>query len=265
MFDDGSSRAAFERYPADGPDVFTDEAALLEACSIPVHVIDGEPDNIKVTLPADLARAAAVLQVSRGRMRTGSATTAIRRPGAPLVLGGVRIEGAPWLHGHSDGDVALHAVCDALLAQRVLATSAASSRRSRDAGRHRQHRPPGGCRWRVGAAGLRPASVDLTIVAGRPKLGSRLDAMRDVLAAALGPTRPASTSRRRPGTSMAWRALAGASRARHRGAGGGPMTIQLHDTLSDDVRPFAPLDGARARIYSCGPTVYGPAHIGNFR
>ena len=43
------------------------------------------------------------------------------------------------------------------------------------------------------------------------------------------------------------------------------MTIRLHDTLSDDVRPFAPLDGARARIYSCGPTVYGPAHIGNFR
>ena len=43
------------------------------------------------------------------------------------------------------------------------------------------------------------------------------------------------------------------------------MTIQLHDTLSDDVRPFASLDGERARIYSCGPTVYGPAHIGNFR
>ena len=43
------------------------------------------------------------------------------------------------------------------------------------------------------------------------------------------------------------------------------MTIQLHDTLSDDVRPFVPLDGERARIYSCGPTVYGPAHIGNFR
>jgi cysteinyl-tRNA synthetase len=43
------------------------------------------------------------------------------------------------------------------------------------------------------------------------------------------------------------------------------MTIQLHDTLSDDVRSFAPLDGERARIYSCGPTVYGAAHIGNFR
>jgi cysteinyl-tRNA synthetase len=43
------------------------------------------------------------------------------------------------------------------------------------------------------------------------------------------------------------------------------MTIRLHDTLTGETRPFAPLDGARARIYSCGPTVYGPAHIGNFR
>ena len=43
------------------------------------------------------------------------------------------------------------------------------------------------------------------------------------------------------------------------------MTVRLHDTLTDEVRPFAPLDGERARIYSCGPTVYGPAHIGNFR
>jgi cysteinyl-tRNA synthetase len=43
------------------------------------------------------------------------------------------------------------------------------------------------------------------------------------------------------------------------------VTIRLHDTLSGQVRPFEPLDGERARIYSCGPTVYGPAHIGNFR
>jgi cysteinyl-tRNA synthetase len=43
------------------------------------------------------------------------------------------------------------------------------------------------------------------------------------------------------------------------------VTIRLHDTLSGEIRPFAPLDGERARIYSCGPTVYGPAHIGNFR
>jgi cysteinyl-tRNA synthetase len=41
--------------------------------------------------------------------------------------------------------------------------------------------------------------------------------------------------------------------------------IRLHDTLSGETRPLVPLDGETVRIYSCGPTVYGPAHIGNFR
>ena len=43
------------------------------------------------------------------------------------------------------------------------------------------------------------------------------------------------------------------------------MTLRLHDTLTGETRPLAPLDGETVRIYSCGPTVYGPAHIGNFR
>jgi cysteinyl-tRNA synthetase len=43
------------------------------------------------------------------------------------------------------------------------------------------------------------------------------------------------------------------------------MTIRLHDTLSGETRPFVPLRPDRIGIYSCGPTVYGPAHIGNFR
>ena len=43
------------------------------------------------------------------------------------------------------------------------------------------------------------------------------------------------------------------------------MTTRLHDTLSGETRPFVPLEAGHARVYSCGPTVYGPAHIGNFR
>jgi cysteinyl-tRNA synthetase len=43
------------------------------------------------------------------------------------------------------------------------------------------------------------------------------------------------------------------------------MTIRLHDTLSGSVRPLEPLAPDHVRIYSCGPTVYGPAHVGNFR
>jgi cysteinyl-tRNA synthetase len=43
------------------------------------------------------------------------------------------------------------------------------------------------------------------------------------------------------------------------------MTIHLHDTLSGELRPLEPLDPGHVRVYSCGPTVYGPAHVGNFR
>jgi cysteinyl-tRNA synthetase len=43
------------------------------------------------------------------------------------------------------------------------------------------------------------------------------------------------------------------------------MTIRLHDTLSGETRPLEPLEPGHVRIYSCGPTVYGPTHIGNFR
>jgi len=181
-------RAAFERFAADGAATFTDEAALLEACSIPVHVIDGDPGNVKVTLPADLARAEAALGARGAMTRTGIGHDSHPfGPGVPLVLGGVPIEGAPRLHGHSDGDVALHAVCDALLGAAGLG----------DLGRLFPAGPgtPEGIasgalleevQRRVAAAGWRPVSVDLTIVAARPRLGSRLDAIRDAIAAALG-------------------------------------------------------------------------------
>jgi len=43
------------------------------------------------------------------------------------------------------------------------------------------------------------------------------------------------------------------------------VTIQLHDTLSGSLRPLVPLEPGHVRVYSCGPTVYGPAHVGNFR
>jgi 2-C-methyl-D-erythritol 2,4-cyclodiphosphate synthase len=99
----------------------------------------------------------------------------------------VAIASAPRLHGHSDGDVALHAVCDALLGAAGLGDlgrlfpagpatpeGIASSELLREVLR------------RVDDAGWRPASVDLTIVAARPKLGSVLDKIRGTLAAAMG-------------------------------------------------------------------------------
>ena len=108
-------REAYRRFPADGPDTFTDEAALLEACSIAVHVVPGDPGNLKVTLPGDLRRVATALGAPRP-VRTGIGHDSHPfGPGGPLHLGGLEIAGAPALAGHSDGDVVLHAVADALL------------------------------------------------------------------------------------------------------------------------------------------------------
>jgi 2-C-methyl-D-erythritol 4-phosphate cytidylyltransferase / 2-C-methyl-D-erythritol 2,4-cyclodiphosphate synthase len=185
---------AYERFPASGPEIWTDEAALLEACRIPVHAIPGEPDNLKVTVAADLARAEAVLLgSSAGRVGIGQDRHPFG-PGEPLVLGGLEFAGAPRLHGHSDGDVVLHAIADALLGAagqgdlgRLFPADArtprgiASSQLLAEVVR------------RLAADGLRPGRVDVTIVAARPRLAGRLDEMRDRLAALLD-VRPEAVS-----------------------------------------------------------------------
>jgi 2-C-methyl-D-erythritol 4-phosphate cytidylyltransferase / 2-C-methyl-D-erythritol 2,4-cyclodiphosphate synthase len=188
----GILRAAFERYPAAGPDAWTDEAALLEACRIPVHAVPGDPRNFKVTTPTDLDRIEAVLLGGGGaahdstRIGSGSDSHPFG-PGTPLVLGGIEIAGGYRLHGHSDGDVALHAVADALLGAAGLG----------DLGRlfPADARTPKGIASselvatvvkRVAAAGFRPTSIDLTIVAARPRLARHLDPMRDAIATLVG-------------------------------------------------------------------------------
>ena len=182
---------AYATFPPDGPPTFTDEAALLEACRIPVHAVPGDPLNIKVTVPEDLGRAEAVLagpgEPAAGRIRVGFGTDGHPfGPGEPLALGGIEIEAAPRLHGHSDGDVALHAVADALLGACGLGDlgrqfPAGPATRAGIASRELL----GAVLERVEAAGYRPTSVDLTIVASRPHLGGRLDEMRAAIAALL--------------------------------------------------------------------------------
>jgi 2-C-methyl-D-erythritol 2,4-cyclodiphosphate synthase len=94
-------------------------------------------------------------------------------PGRPLALGGVEMPSAPRLHGHSDGDVALHAIADAILGAAGLG----------DLGRAfpADDRTPRGIASselllrvveNVAGAGLRPVGVDLTIVGARPRLGT---------------------------------------------------------------------------------------------
>ena len=180
-------RKALAERPADGPETWTDEAALLEACNIAVHAIPGEPSNLKVTLPEDMGRVETALR-GAGRPRIGFGQDRHPfGPGEPLVLAGVVIPGAPRLLGHSDGDVALHAVADALLGAAGLGDLGrlfpADERTARGIASHELLAE---VLRRLAAAGLRPLTVDLTIAAGRPRLGDRLDQMRDRLAELLG-------------------------------------------------------------------------------
>jgi 2-C-methyl-D-erythritol 2,4-cyclodiphosphate synthase len=107
-------------------------------------------------------------------------------PGAPLALGGVLIEGAPRLHGHSDGDVALHAIADALLGAAGLGDLG----RLFPAGPATPRGIPsremlGAVTRQLAGAGWRPAAIDVTITAARPRLGGRLEAMREAIATTL--------------------------------------------------------------------------------
>jgi 2-C-methyl-D-erythritol 2,4-cyclodiphosphate synthase len=108
-------------------------------------------------------------------------------PGDGLWLGGIEIGGAPRLHGHSDGDAALHAVADALLGAAALGDlgqlypadertprGSASSSFVRDVVE------------RLARAGWRPATLDLTIRAARPRLAPHVPGMRDAIARLLG-------------------------------------------------------------------------------
>jgi 2-C-methyl-D-erythritol 4-phosphate cytidylyltransferase / 2-C-methyl-D-erythritol 2,4-cyclodiphosphate synthase len=180
-------RSAMARVPADGATELTDEAALLEVAGIAVRAVPGEADNRKITTPDDLSFAEARL-TGAGATRTGFGTDGHAfGPGSGLHLAGVEIAGAPRLHGHSDGDAALHAIAGALLGATALGDlgsiypadertprGIASADLLREVRRH------------LVDAGWRPVAVDLSIRAARPWLQSHLPAMRDAIATLLG-------------------------------------------------------------------------------
>lgn len=108
-------------------------------------------------------------------------------PDRPLVLGGVVIEGAPGLVGHSDADVLCHAVADALLGAAALG----------DLGTHFPDTDPAwkdassidllkSVREKLGASGHTPVSVDATVVLEQPRIAPFIEEMRTNVAAALG-------------------------------------------------------------------------------
>jgi 2-C-methyl-D-erythritol 4-phosphate cytidylyltransferase/2-C-methyl-D-erythritol 2,4-cyclodiphosphate synthase len=164
---------------------FTDDAGLVEASGRPVTCVPGEPGNVKVTVPADLARLAGA---TPGVPRVGHGYDVHRLvEGRPLVLGGVEVPFERGLLGHSDADVLLHALCDAILGAAGLG----------DLGRHFPDTDPAfaGADSRellsevarlAAGAGFRVCSADLTLVAQRPRLAAYLPEMARTIAEILG-------------------------------------------------------------------------------
>jgi 2-C-methyl-D-erythritol 4-phosphate cytidylyltransferase/2-C-methyl-D-erythritol 2,4-cyclodiphosphate synthase len=160
---------------------FTDDAALVEASGQKVVTIMGEPANIKVTMPDDLTR------FTFGVPRVGFGYDVHRLvPGRALILGGVSIPFELGLLGHSDADVALHALCDAILGAAALG----------DIGQRFPDTDPrylGISSLRLLADvvayvcehGFRVTSVDLTIVAQKPRLAEYLPIMVKAMAQVL--------------------------------------------------------------------------------
>lgn len=94
----------------------TDDASLVERLGEQVHIVDGSPENIKLTTPGDIAAGEKILKHRQSDLRIGNGFDVHAfAAGRKLVLGGVEIPAEKGLDGHSDADVLVHAIMDALL------------------------------------------------------------------------------------------------------------------------------------------------------
>ena len=170
--------ALLEAHRQAAPGAFSDDTALAEAAGLAIAVVPGDTRLEKVTEPGDAAR------LSAPDIRTGSGFDVHRLvPGDGVTLCGVRIAHDRTLAGHSDADVGMHALTDAILG--ALAED--------DIGRHF---PPGDAEWRgaaseiflahardmASARGGRILHCDVTLVCEAPRIGPHRDAMRAELA-----------------------------------------------------------------------------------
>ncbi len=180
----------------------TDDAGLLERAGMPVYLVEGSVENIKLTTPEDIAHGEAILR-ARGETGRGFDSTRLHQYEAPrigegydvhrlvegrrLILGGVDIPHSTGLLGHSDADVLTHAVMDALLGAAGLG----------DIGRHF---PDSDEAYRgadslallrhvaglLAQAGYAVGNVDATVAAQKPRLSPHIAQMRANLSGALG-------------------------------------------------------------------------------
>jgi 2-C-methyl-D-erythritol 4-phosphate cytidylyltransferase/2-C-methyl-D-erythritol 2,4-cyclodiphosphate synthase len=169
----------------------TDEAALAEQAGHAVRVVEGDPDNVKVTTARDMdaakerARAANQVRIS-GRVGVGYDLHRLVDK-RPLVLGGVTVPSDRGALGHSDADVVCHAATDAILGAASLG----------DIGRHFPDTDP---QWRnasslellgrvamlVRQQGFCVGNLDITVVLEQPKIGPYVERIREAVADAIG-------------------------------------------------------------------------------
>ena len=168
----------------------TDDAALAERMGIAVHLTEGDVENIKLTTPEDMLLARQVILKREGQkeekpmMRIGHGYDVHRLvENRKLILCGVEIPYALGLLGHSDADVALHALMDALLGAAALG----------DIGRHFPDTDPAYKGADSGKLldhvvtlleekGYTVGNVDVTIICQRPKLKDYIEQMRENVA-----------------------------------------------------------------------------------
>ncbi|KRC60656.1 2-C-methyl-D-erythritol 2,4-cyclodiphosphate synthase [Agromyces sp. Root81] len=180
----GFPRSSLDHAYATAHGEFTDDAALVASAGLIVDVVPGDVRAFKITVPADLHRAeqlaaeraaAATPAASAPRIGTGTDVHAFADDdGAPLWLAGLEWPGERGLSGHSDGDAAAHAICDALLAAAGLGDvgQVFGTADARFAGAHGEVFLAE-TRRLVEAAGWRVGNVTVQIVGNRPKLAPR--------------------------------------------------------------------------------------------
>jgi 2-C-methyl-D-erythritol 4-phosphate cytidylyltransferase/2-C-methyl-D-erythritol 2,4-cyclodiphosphate synthase len=179
---------AHRRAAAAGLQNFTDDAALAEWAGHRVATFEGEASNVKLTTSDDFVRAEALQMAVLGDVRTGNGYDVHAFvDGDHVMLGGVRIPHSRGVTGHSDADVVIHALVDAILG--ALAEG--------DIG---QHFPPSDPQWRgassdrflafacarVRKRGGIIAHLDATVVCEAPRVSPHRDAMRERIAAIAG-------------------------------------------------------------------------------
>jgi 2-C-methyl-D-erythritol 4-phosphate cytidylyltransferase/2-C-methyl-D-erythritol 2,4-cyclodiphosphate synthase len=177
-------RAAYESWTGSAP---TDETTVARAAGLSVAAVEGDAALEKITTPADFARAEEWL-AARLIPRTGIGFDVHAFAGeGPIIMGGIAIPHRRGLSGHSDADVVLHAITDALLGASGLG----------DIG---EHFPPSDPQWKGASSGLFLAHaarlirerggivdhIDCTVICEEPKVGPHRLEMRRKVAAMLG-------------------------------------------------------------------------------